>query len=113
MTFLTIKLSVVMCIVCVSVMGFCKCVRAMIAIQDGGELPCKQDCIQFLIVFKYFVRSNGAKRAIGGGGASPQLSPRLIFLFVKIRTENGREGGGVNEVVICKIIFVYNSLNWI
>ena len=29
-----------------------------------------------------------------GGNASPQLSPRLIFQFVEIRTENGRGGGG-------------------
>ena len=38
--------------------GFCKCVRAMIVIQDGGELPCKQDRIQFLILCEFFLRRN-------------------------------------------------------
>ena len=70
MTFLTIILYVLMCIVCVSVVGFCKCVRAMTAIEDGGELPYKQDSIQFLIVCKYFVSSSGAKG--GFGGTHPQ-----------------------------------------
>ena len=50
-----------MCIVCVSMMGFCKCVRAIIVIQDGGELPCKQDPIQFLILCRYLVRCNNIR----------------------------------------------------
>ena len=88
MTFLTIILSVVMCRVCVSVMSFCKCVRAMIAIEDGGELPCKQDRIQFLIVFKYFVRSSGAK---GGGDWEGRFPPFIAKIDFPIRQNPNRK----------------------
>ena len=93
MTFLTIILSVVMCIVCVSVMGFCKCVRAMIAIEDGGELPCKQDRIQFLIVCKYFVSSSGAKGGIWGG----RVPPVVAKIDFPIRQNPNRKWSGGGE----------------
>ena len=43
---------------------------------------------------KHSLNSSGAKGGNGGGlDASPQLSPRLIFQLVEIRTENGRGVG--------------------
>ena len=35
-----------------------QCVRAMIIIQDSGELPCMQDRIQFSIQCEYFLWRN-------------------------------------------------------
>ena len=61
--------------------------------------------------------SVAAPRGMGDGHPPPppQLSQRLTFQFVEIRTENGRGGGGgvTNEVVKCKITFAYISLYWI
>ena len=93
MTFLTIILSVVMCIVCVSVMGFCQCVRAMIGMEDGGELPCKQDRIQFLIVCKYFVSSSGTN---WGGGRVPPVVVKIDFP-IRQNPNRKRSGGGGGE----------------
>ena len=55
--------------------------------------------------------SSGSKGGLGD--VSPPVVAKTIFQFVEIRTENGGGGGGVNEVLKCKIFFVCNSLYWI